>query len=123
MLTNRLLILVVTVNTIVSMLLLKYVVAKIGAPAGLAGLPQFFAKVVFSPLVYVSLLLQVLGYSLWIIVLSQERLGIAVAFSGASFYVLMALFAWFLFGEQLAVLQWIGVSLITAGVLCMTWQP
>jgi drug/metabolite transporter (DMT)-like permease len=53
------------------------------------------------------------------VVLTQEKLGIAVAMLGSGFYVLMALLAWALFDEQLTLLQWTGVALITLGVACM----
>lgn len=118
----RWLILVVSANTVFSMLLLKTAVAKVGPPRGLATLPTFFIDMALSPLVYASLALQVTGYALWMLVIAQERLGVAVALSGASFYVLTALLAWWLFGERLAFAQWLGIALITAGVLCMAWR-
>jgi drug/metabolite transporter (DMT)-like permease len=119
---TRLLILVVTLNTVVSMLLLKRAVAAIGAPDGLADLPRFFLAAAASPLVYASLVLQVVGYACWMVVISQEKLGIAVAISGSLFYVLTALAAWLLYGEALGSLQWAGIALITVGVLCVSMR-
>lgn len=119
----RWLILVVSANTVFSMLLLKTAVARIGPPRGLSTLPAFFLDMALSPLVYASLALQIIGYALWMLVIAQERLGVAVALSGASFYVLTALLAWWLFGEGLEAAQWLGIVLITGGVLCMAWRP
>lgn len=115
----KLLIVVVTLNSVASQLLLKRAVGEIGTPSSLASLPQFFRAAASSPPVYASLVLQVIGYALWMIVISQEKLGVAVAVLGSGFYVLMALLAWLVFGEQLTRLQWTGIVLITLGVACM----
>jgi drug/metabolite transporter (DMT)-like permease len=116
---TKLLILVVVFNSVASQLLLKRAVGEIGKPTSLDGLTGFFQAAAVSPAVYASLVLQVVGYALWMVVLTQEKLGIAVAMLGSGFYVLMALLAWALFDEQLTLLQWTGVALITLGVACM----
>jgi drug/metabolite transporter (DMT)-like permease len=53
------------------------------------------------------------------VVVTREKLGVAVAFTGASFYVLMALSAWYFYGETLSALQGVGIGLIVLGVVCM----
>ena len=115
----KLLILVVTLNSVASQLLLKRAVGEIGSPQSLSAVPGFFAAAAVSPAVYASLVLQVVGYAIWMIVTSQEKLGVAVAVLGSGFYVLMALTAWFAFGEELTLLQWTGIAFITVGVTCM----
>lgn len=115
----KLLILVVTLNSVGSQLLLKRAVSEIGTPQSLAGLAGFFSAAALSPAVYASLVLQVIGYAIWMVVISQHKLGVAVAMLGSGFYVLMALLAWGLFGEELSAVQWAGILLITAGVTCM----
>ena len=115
----KLLIVIVTLNSVASQLLLKRAVADIGSPASLAALPQFFRAAAASPPVYASLVLQVIGYAVWMIVISREKLGVAVAVLGSGFYVLIALVAWLLFDEQLTRLQWLGIAMITLGILCM----
>jgi len=117
---TRVLILVVTLNTVISMLLLKRAVTEIGAPAGLSDLWRFFLAAAMSPLVYASLVLQVIGYACWMLVISQEKLGVAVAISGSLFYLLTALASWYVYGEKLAPLQWTGIVFITIGVLCVS---
>jgi drug/metabolite transporter (DMT)-like permease len=69
--------------------------------------------------VYASLVLQVLGYATWMIVISKEKLGVAVAIMGSFFYVAIALIGWLAFDESLTRLQWAGVLLITVGIACM----
>jgi drug/metabolite transporter (DMT)-like permease len=115
----KLLILIVTLNSVASQLLLKRAVGEIGSPASLGALPGFFHAAAFSPAVYASLALQVIGYAIWMIVISQEKLGVAVAVLGSGFYVLTALLAWMVFDEALTKLQWTGIALITLGVACM----
>ena len=70
-----------------------------------------------SPTVISALALQGMGYVVWWFVLSQERLSVAFAISGAFFYLVMAASSWFLYDERLNLAQWIGLLLITAGVL------
>ena len=67
--------------------------------------------------------LQVIGYAVWMLVISRENLGVAVALCGAGFYLLMALAAWFIHGESLAPMQWVGIAFITIGVLCVSLKP
>jgi drug/metabolite transporter (DMT)-like permease len=61
-----------------------------------------------------------LGYFLWMILISREKLGVATASVGAGFYILMPLCAWTLYGESLSYLQWCGISLLTAGIICVS---
>jgi len=118
----KLLIIVVTLNSVASQLLLKRAVGEIGAPGSLAGLTSFFAAAAVSPIVYASFVLQVVGYAIWMVVIAHEKLGVAVAVLGSGFYVLMALLAWLIFGEELSRLQWTGIVFITLGVACMFGQ-
>lgn len=115
----KLLIVIVTINTVASQLMLKRAVGHIGAPASIADMGRFFGAAVISPWVYASLVLQVLGYAIWMIVIAQEKLGVAVAISGSAFYVLTAVLAWGLYGERLTGVQWAGIGLITLGVSLM----
>jgi drug/metabolite transporter (DMT)-like permease len=119
----KLLIVIVTVNTVASQLILKRAVGEIGAPASFAELGRFFAAAAISPWVYASLFLQVIGYAIWMIVIAQEKLGVAVAVSGSAFYVLTAMLAWWLYAERLTGMQWAGIGLITVGVVLMFAQP
>jgi drug/metabolite transporter (DMT)-like permease len=117
----RLLFIVVTVNAVIGQLLLRRATNSLGgAPASLAGLPRFIAQATLSPWIYASLAVQILGYVLWMVIVSREKLGVATATIGAGFYLLMALSAWLVYGETLSGLQWLGIVLVTAGVVCIS---
>jgi drug/metabolite transporter (DMT)-like permease len=116
----RLLFVAVTVNAVISQLLLRRALNALGSPASLAGLPRFIGNAALSPWIYASVALQILGYVLWMLVVSREKLGVATASIGAGFYVLMALSAWLIYGETLSFLQWTGIILVTLGVVCIS---
>jgi drug/metabolite transporter (DMT)-like permease len=110
-----------TLNAVISQLLLRRATNGLGAaPAALSGLPRFIGQAALSPWIYASVTLQILGYMVWLMIVSREKLGIATASIGAGFYLLMALSAWLVYGETLSALQWIGIVLVTCGVLCIS---
>lgn len=84
---------------------------------------EFIWGAAFSPLVYAALSLQVLGYVAWMFVISKEKLSVAFALSGSSFYLLMAAASWYFYGERLGPAQWLGLALISAGVVLVTSMP
>jgi drug/metabolite transporter (DMT)-like permease len=116
----RLLLVAVTVNAVISQLLLRRALNELGNPSSLSGLPRFIGNAALSPWIYGSVALQILGYVLWMLVVSREKLGVATASIGAGFYILMALSAWLLYGETLSPLQWTGIILVTSGVVCIS---
>jgi drug/metabolite transporter (DMT)-like permease len=83
-------------------------------------LPRLIGNAALSPWIYASVTLQVLGYVLWMLVVSREKLGVATSSIGAGFYILMALSAWLIYGETLSTLQWAGIILVTVGVVCIS---
>ena len=113
---TKFLIVSVAVNAVLGQLLLKHAIATLGGRAALANLPKFVLDAAASPVMYASLVIQVLGYFLWMVLISREKLGVASASVGAGFYILLPLCAWAVYGESLTALQWFGISLITAGV-------
>jgi drug/metabolite transporter (DMT)-like permease len=117
---TRLLIVAVTVNAVLGQLLLKRALATLGGRAALAILPRFVLDAVTSPWMYASLAIQGLGYFLWMVLISREKLGVASASVGAGFYILMPLCAWVVYGESLTGLQWFGIGMITVGVTCVS---
>jgi drug/metabolite transporter (DMT)-like permease len=116
----RLMLVVVTVNAVVSQLVLRRALNQLGSPATLSALPRFIGNAALSPWIYASVALQILGYVLWMLVVSREKLGVAAASIGAGFYTLMALSAWLIYGETLSLLQWMGIVLVTLGVVCIS---
>jgi multidrug transporter EmrE-like cation transporter len=51
---------------------------------------------------------------------TREKIGIAVAFSGASFYLFMAINAWYFYWENLTLPQCTGIALIILRVICIS---
>jgi drug/metabolite transporter (DMT)-like permease len=117
----RLLLVLISLNTIASQLLLKKGVASLGGVRSLASFPQFLLSAIASPWILLSATLQVIGYALWFVVVTREKLGIAVAINGASFYIFLTLAAWLFFGEEVTPLQLSGIALIIVGVACVAW--
>lgn len=114
-----LLVLITTLCTIAGQLILKRAVNGL-KPLLEAGPIDFIAGAATSPLVIAALSLQVLGYVAWLFVLSKEKLSVAFALSGSSFYLLMAMASWYFFGERLSPAQWLGLLLISLGVVLVT---
>lgn len=116
----RLILIGVTVNAVASQLVLRRALNQLGSPASLSVLPRFLGNAALSPWIYASITLQVLGYVLWMLVVSRTKLGVATASVGAGFYILMALSAWAIYGEALSLIQWTGIVLVTLGVVCIS---
>ena len=114
---TRLLILVVTLNAVFGQLVLKYALSTLGGRAALSSLPKFILSAMASPWVYASLAIQGLGFLLWILLISREKIGVASASVGAGIYILLPLCAWAVFGESLTNWQWVGIGFITVGVI------
>jgi drug/metabolite transporter (DMT)-like permease len=109
-----------TLNAVISQLVLRRALNELGSPASLSGLPRFIGSAALSPWIYASVSLQVLGYVMWMLIVSREKLGVATASIGGGFYTLMALSAWLIYGETLSALQWAGIAMVTAGVVCIS---
>jgi drug/metabolite transporter (DMT)-like permease len=117
---TKLLIVAITINAVAGQLLLKRALAALGGRAALATMSKFFFDAATSPWIYASVAVQGLGYFLWMVLISREKLGVATASVGAGFYILMPLCAWGFYGESLSYLQWFGIALITSGVICVS---
>jgi drug/metabolite transporter (DMT)-like permease len=118
--STRLLVIAVAVNAVLGQILLKYALSTLGGRPSFAAFPRFLSLALASPWMYASVAVQALGYFLWMLLISREKLGVAAASVGAGFYLLMPLCAWAIYGESLTVLQWLGIVLITIGVSCVS---
>jgi len=114
------LILLVTLCTIGSQLLLKRGMLTLGPTLRASGAVDFLCSAAISPWVWSALVLQVCGYVMWMFVLTRAQLGQAFAISGSFFYLLMAGASWLLYGERLTGVQWMGLVLISGGVLLVS---
>lgn len=114
-----LLISAVTLNAVAGQLLLKHALNTLGGRAALGAMSNFILNAATSPWIYASLAIQGLGYVLWMVLISREKLGVATASVSAGFYTLMPICAWVIYGESLTNMQWFGIGLITIGVTCV----
>jgi drug/metabolite transporter (DMT)-like permease len=117
---TKLLIMAVAANAVLGQLLLKHALGTLGGRTALATMPKFIFDAAASPWIYASLAIQGLGYFLWMILISREKMGVAAAGVGAGFYVLMPLCAWAVYGEALTNIQWFGIALLTVGISCVS---
>ena len=84
-----------------------------------AALVGSFIKIFFSPLVILGISLYFLGVFFWLYALSKVDLSFAYPFVSVS-YVLVVLLSWFVLGESISYLRWIGVILICSGVFLIS---
>jgi len=120
MIREILLILFVTCSTLGSQLLIKRAVGQIATRGLELGKLDWFIAVATSVPVILAVLIQGVGFLVWIVVVSRVKLGVAFGISGAFFYVLMAAASWYFYGEKLIPAQWVGLALISSGVLLVT---
>ena len=120
MLRDLLMIVFVTVTTLGGQLLIKDAVMRIGERAPVLQGIDWVLAVLTAPKIWLSILVQAIGFLAWVAVLSRMNLGPAYAAFGAFFYVLLALTSWWLYGERLALLQWTGIVLVSVGVVMLS---
>lgn len=119
-----LLILTSTLCTLSAQLILKRVVSAPSAKSAMTSEPlQFIVQAMFTPMTWLALSIQVAGYLIWLFVLGREKMAVAIALSGSFFYILASAASWLLFSERLTPMQWIGIMLISAGVLLIAHRP
>lgn len=92
---------------------LKLAARTLGRPAGLWGLAQAAVR---SPWLFTGICLHVLALALWVMGLRQVELSVAYPFIALGL-VLVTLLSWSVLGEPLVATHWVGMGLITAGVL------
>ena len=120
MFRELLMIVFVTCCTLGSQLLVKYSVNRIANREPIPSGMDWLIVAMTSPGVIGAILIQGIGFTVWVVVVSRMKLGVAFAISGSFFYVLVALASWYLYGERLAPLQWMGIVLVSVGVLMIS---
>lgn len=83
----------------------------------------FLMHAALSPMVWLALMFQVLGYVVWFFVLTREKIAVAFAINSAIVYLLTGFAAWYIYGERLSLQQWSGLTLLTLGVLLVAYKP
>jgi len=114
-----LLVFAIAANAVLGQLFLKRALLGLGGAAAFVNWQKFLIDALKSPWIYCSLAIQALGYLLWMVLIAKSKLGPATASVGGSFYVMLALCAWLVFGETMSLLQWLGIVLVSLGVACI----
>ncbi|HYM86708.1 MAG TPA: hypothetical protein VET30_08195 [Pseudoxanthomonas sp.] len=115
-----LMILFVTCSTLGSQLLIKRAVGQLATRTPVPTGIDWLLAAMLSPTVILAIAVQGIGFIVWVVVVSRVKLGVAFAISGGSFYLLMALATWLLYGERLNPWQWSGLALISVGVMMVS---
>lgn len=114
-----------TVNTIFLISILTTIAGQILLKkATTAQAVSFDASRLFSSLVAFATNPYLLGWilssgisaTLWIVVLSRFELSFAFPVSTSLSYILILVLSWWLFGEQLSLVRWLGIGLMCIGI-------
>ena len=117
MLLNTFFISIIALGTIIAQITLKKGLLLLGGVDISSGFIPEVLRVLHSPYVLGALVLQGTLALFWIYVLSRTQLVFLFTMSGAFFYILLALASWIVLGEKLTLVQWLGVFMISVGVV------
>ncbi|UCD84062.1 MAG: EamA family transporter [Deltaproteobacteria bacterium] len=85
----------------------------------LSSILLLIGKVALSPIILLGLGLYVVGFVVWLIVLSRVDLSFAYPMISLN-YVLVILFSWLVLGEQIALTRLVGALVICTGVIILS---
>jgi multidrug transporter EmrE-like cation transporter len=108
----------VATNAAAQIMLKKGMLAlgPLAAPAGVGGVVGAAFSIVFSPWVFAGLTMFVVSMASHLIVLSRVELSFAYPFLSLA-YVIVAAYAFFIFGEDVGLARIAGIALIMAGTV------
>jgi drug/metabolite transporter (DMT)-like permease len=116
-------ILLTSCATVTCQLLAKYGVKKL-APLNFSERPVATAiSLATSPFIISGLLVQALGFSLWLTIIARSNLTWAVGVASVFVYLLTALLNRLLLGEGINLVQGAGLLLLCVGVVLLSYQP
>jgi drug/metabolite transporter (DMT)-like permease len=101
----------------IGQLLLKHVMRSVG-PVGLTdrALPwRIIQQLVLNPVFLLAVVLYILGFIIWLIVLSKLDLSYAYPILALS-YGFVPLLSMLAFGEHISPMRWAGIAIICVGV-------
>jgi len=103
----------------IGQILLKYGLNKLGGVSySLQTLYPTLYSLITSPAIVIGALLFGLSSLLWLLAISEADLSYAYPLLGLG-YAVVAVLSWLFFHEALSTLRFIGVFIITAGVILM----
>jgi multidrug transporter EmrE-like cation transporter len=108
-------------TTIAAQLLLKKATASQRLSFDASNLVPSLLTLAKNPFLLAWVLFAGISAALWIYVLSRFELSLAFPISTTLSYILILVLSWWLFGEQMSVMRWIGIGLMCAGIF-MTYQ-
>ena len=79
-------------------------------------------RLMHSPYVLGAFFLQGIIALFWVYAPSKTQLIYLITMSGAFFYILLALTSWIVLGEKLSLIQWVGITMISFGIVCLNYQ-
>ncbi len=120
--TNIFFVLIIAFGTINAQLILKKGLILLGGIDFSSGVIVEILRLMHSPYVMGAFFLQGIIALFWVYVLSRTKLIYLFTMSGAFFYILLALISWIVLGEKLSLIQWLGVFMISFGVVCFNYQ-
>jgi len=122
MATNLIFISIMAFGTITAQIILKKGLLLLGGVYFSSGVMVEIFRIIRSPYVMGALLFQGIIALFWIYVLSRTQLVYLFTMSGAFFYILLAMASWIVLGERLSLIQWLGVFMISLGVVFFNYQ-
>lgn len=120
--TNIFFVLIIAFGTINAQIILKKGLILLGGIDFSSGVMVEILRLMHSPYVMGAFFLQGIIALFWVYVLSRTKLIYLFTMSGAFFYILLALTSWIVLGEKLSIIQWLGVFMISFGVVCFNYQ-
>jgi drug/metabolite transporter (DMT)-like permease len=120
--TNIFYVLIIAFGTINAQIILKKGLIQLGGIDFSSGVMVEIHRLMHSPYVMGAFFLQGIIALFWVYVLSRTKLIYLFTMSGAFFYILLALTSWIVLGEKLSFIQWLGVFMISFGVVCFNYQ-
>jgi len=115
----KLTLLLSTVTACIGQILFKKGMLVLGEQkltGGLFNSIKSLLQIVFSPIIFIGLLLYVFSTILWLFALSKTTLNYAYPFTALTFVFVMAS-SWLIFSESLPVNRVIGGLIVTIGVI------
>ena len=122
MLTNLTFISIIAFGTVAAQVILKKGLLLLEGIHFSSGVVTEIFRILHSQYIIGALVLQGMVALLWIYVVSRTQLVYLFTMAGALFYILLALASWIVLGERLSLIQWLGVFMISLGVVCFNYQ-
>lgn len=106
-----------------SQVILKAGTTQIGGVSikGTGDILPFLFSLIRNPLVLVGTLMLASSYFLWVYILSWVKLSIAFPLTALA-YVLVAFLSYFLLGEKLLLINYLGIALIAGGIFFLLYK-